>query len=340
MRQRQTFFSFLAVLAIVGMFFSTPVEATQRVIEDALQEGGERLVDLQNADGGWFFTVGDTDCGSGPGVSCPNTMGVTGLALIDAYRMTKDPDFKVAAFKTGDALVAKFLAGPPCDGDPFTGTDRGFTVDHKFLVELATLGGPKAKTYRSTGIAWFKCVMLDFPNAADRADNRIDGRIAQNLSNLGEWDAALDIEAALAVGQKAYALAETLRVIARQGDWDVTDPDCPGCENLGKGLLLQVTKSLPSNNVVKAAIAGWTSDLLAGQLTNGSWNEDTQTTSYVLLGLDMVTKTSAVKKAISKGLLYLFSQGIGNGGYFIGTGQTDEITEVDSEVLQALYANR
>jgi hypothetical protein len=341
--QSRTLLSLLAIAVGITLSFSAPAAEAGKnnLTTTALQAGGERLEDLQNPDGGWFFDATDTDCGAGAGVSCPNTFGVTALGLLDAYAATKDPDFLAAAIATGDALVAKQAAAPSCDGNPATGADRPFTVDVTFLMRLAkSVDKAAGKVYANTAKAWFACVMEDFPDAADRADNRIDGRIGQGLTNLGEWDAGLDIEAAQSVGQKKYALAEALQVIARQPDWDVADPDCTGCELLGKGLLLEVTQAFDDDPTVQAAISAWTQDLLAAQESNGSWSDDTQTTAYVLLGLDTMRKTDGVKQAIKKGLLYLHSQGIGNGGYAVGTGSDTEITEVDSEVLQALWANR
>lgn len=341
--RRITVLSTVLALALTLVLFGTSPSVhaggAPDPIKTALQQGGDRLDALQNPDGGWFWYVGDIDCGAGPGVSCPNTIGITAMGVLQAYLVTKDLDHLVAAADAGDLLVAKHNAAPACDSLPGTSADRPFTVDVTFLMELSKVAKPSGKTYKTAATAWFQCVMKDFPSAADRANNRIDGRIGQGYSNLGEWDAALDIEAALAVGQKKYAEAEALQVIARQADWDVADPDCPGCDILGKGLLMHVLKSI-GNTTVKAAIADWTADLVFSQDPAGSWAGDTQTTAYALMGLSAVKKTSAVKNAINKGLLYLFGEAIGNGGFFVGTGSTDENTEVDSEVLQALYIFR
>jgi hypothetical protein len=265
---------------------------------------------------------------------------ITALGLVHAYRVTKDPDHLVAVVDAANALVAKQGAAPACDGDPGTGADRPFTVHVTFLMEASkTVKGSLSKTYRDAAKAWFKCVEQDFPDAADRADNRVDGRIGQGLTNLGEWDACLDVEAALAVGRKAYATAEALQIIARQPDWDVADPDCAGCELLGKGLCSEVMRKLGQGTA--GAVSSWRADLLAAQdPADGSWSQDTQTTAYVLMGLDAQPKTTAIRNAINDGVLFLLSQAIGNGGYTVCDGCTDEITEIDSEVLQALYAIR
>src|SRR5688500_819504 len=169
------------VLALVGVSpeaFALPPDP----IKDALNLGGTHLKNQQNGDGGWFFEVGDADCGLGAGVSCPNTFGVTAMGLLDAFRVTKNLQVKAAAVETGDALVAKRNAAPVCDGNPGIGADRPFTADVRFLAELTLTTG--RAVYKNAAKSWFACVTSDFPVAADRANNRINGRIAQGLNNL------------------------------------------------------------------------------------------------------------------------------------------------------------
>jgi hypothetical protein len=181
---------------------ATPADAEPAAqIKAALQAAGDRLVDLQNPDGGWFWYTTDLDCGAGAGVSCPNTFGVTALGFIDSYAKTKDIDHKNAARATGDALVTKRTAGPACDGLSATSDDRPFSVDTDFLVRLTQITGDRR--YRANAVAWFACITGDFPTGAARADNRINNRIGQGYNNLGAWDAALDNRAALAVGRAA-----------------------------------------------------------------------------------------------------------------------------------------
>ena len=337
----------IALLLSIVLALATPVAAgSPDPVRAAINAGADRLVSLQNGDGGWFFTVGDTNCGLGPFVSCPNTFGVTALGLTDSYQVTHDIDHLAAAARTADALIAKHGAAPACDGNPATSADRPFTVDASFLTDISHLGkvgrivGPAAKkNYRDVAKAWFACVMADFPSAAARADNRIDGRIAQGLSNLGAWDASLDVRAAMDVGEKAYALAEALQIVAREGDWDVTDPDCLGCEILSKGLFLAATHELQGNPVIRNARNAWKTDLLESQLSNGSWGDDTQTTAYVTMGLAATSQGNATKSAVSAAVAFLLSQQQSNGGFFVGVGSTDEVTEVDGEALQALAAS-
>ena len=335
-----TLLSTIALLALPAL----PVAAHHpNPVRAAIDAGADRLVDLQNADGGWFFTVGDADCGLGAGVSCPNTFGITALGLADAYPVTHDGDQINAAIRAANALIAKHGAAPACDGNPATSADRPFTVDATFLTDISHIGrvgkivGSAAKkNYRKVARDWFECVMADFPSAAARANNRIDGRIAQGLDNLGAWDASLDVRAALDVDEKSYALAEALQIIARAPDWDVADPQCVGCETLSKGLFLAATEELRHNTAIKNARNLWKAQLLAAQLPDGSWNGDTQITAYVVMGLVESHIDKNTRKALNAGVAFLMSQQLPNGGFDTGFG--DEVTEVDAEAVQALVA--
>jgi hypothetical protein len=340
----------LVLLAVAALSFlaAPPAEAVDP-IKNALAAGGNRLKNLQNGDGGWFFDVGDTDCGSNVwpgGVSCKNTYGVTAMGLLEAFRVTKNAQLKAAALETGDALVDAHATSPGCDGVPGTGGDRPFTTDVTFLAEL-TKTTTKA-VYKNAAKAWFACVTLDFPSAADRADNRIDGRHAQGLTNLGAWDAANDIRAAVALGQRPYAVAEMKRVIQRRTFWDVDDPDCSGCEILSKGWLLGAGATLKTDGTIKTWLNAWRDDLLDAQEADGSWNDgDTQTTAYVVIGLAAnptgpnAAATAAITDAIADGVAFLIARQVaqGNGGFeVVDGGGFPENTEVDSEALQALKA--
>lgn len=337
--------STLLYALVVSLFVATPVTSAVAdppdPIRAAIDAGADRLVDIQNPDGGWEWIVGLSLCGG----SCPNLFGVTALGLVDAYRVTHDSDQLAAAALAADALIAKHAAGPVCDSNPSTGADRPYTVDTSFLTDISHLGkvgsivGPTAKkNYRKVAKAWFACVMADFPSAAARADNRINGRISQGLNNLGAWDASLDIRAAMNVGQRAYALAEALQVIARASDWDVADPDCPGCENLSKGLFLAATHELQGDPTVRSARNAWKGQLLAVQLPNGSWGDDTQLTAYVVMGLAETSQGQPTRTAIKAAVGYLLSQQNPLGGFNAGTTDPTEYGEVDGEVLQALTA--
>jgi len=325
----------LAVLTVTVLsFLAAPFVEAADPIKASLISGGTRLANLQNPDGGWFFIVGDTDCGAGPGASCRNTFGVTGLGLIDAFKITKKAVMKTKALETGDALVARYQS-EGC-------TPLPITVDLSFLVSLSSIAGNAS--YRNQGAATWTCITQAFPSGAARADDRINRRITQGLNNLGAWDAAFDVNAALDVlGQKNYALAELAQVFARQVDWDVNDPNCQDCETLSKANLLNAMFRVKGATLtIKNKVTEYLNDLLAEQLPDGSWNGDTQITSYAVIALDLyraqgsLAMRASIKAAIDAGAANLLNQQLGNGGYDDGFG--NEVTEVDSEVLQALAA--
>ncbi len=330
----------LAVLLVFGIVPTVSAQNNHGEVRDALQTGGDRLVDLQNADGGWFFTVGDATCGLGAAVSCPNTFGVTALGLAASYHVTHDPDHLAAVLNTADALVEKQTAAPACDGNPATSADRPFTVDVSFLLnKIGGIPGQEKKTYRTVARAWFACVIADFPSGADRADNRINNRIAQGYTNLGAWDASLDVRAGIAVGEREYALAEAQQIVARQAEWDVDDLDCPGCELLSKGLFLDATENLQNDAAIRNAREEFIQDLLDAQnSSDGSWRGDTQVTAYVVMGLMSVPQNKPTQSAVDRAVAFLLSMQNTNGGFNVGLGDATEVTEVDSEVLQALSA--
>jgi hypothetical protein len=334
-------------IAVVLLVATIAAASPGDPVRSAIDGAADRLVALQNADGGWFWYVDDPDCGLGPGVSCPNLFGVISLGLVEAYRVTHEVADLLAAIEAADALVARHDDAPPCDGNPGTSADRPFTVDSSFLVDVSLVGkvgkiaGQAAKKhYRKVARDWFACVKADFPSAADRADNRIDGRAAQGYSNLGAWDASLDVRAALDVGESDYAVAEALQVITRAPDWDVDDPDCPGCEILSKGLFLAATDELKGHHTIRDTRKLWRDQLLALQLPDGSWGGDTQTTAYVVMGLATMDQRHATRTAISKAVALLLSLRLPSGGFAVAVGDTAENNEVTSEVVQALRAAR
>ena len=96
------------------------------------------------------------------------------------------------------------------------------TSDVVFLQNLGQVTGNQ--TYKTAANAFFNCVVGLFPGGGiARANNRIDRR------QLGAWDAAFDILAALKTGtptNNTFALAELTQVLTREADWS----GCLGCD--------------------------------------------------------------------------------------------------------------
>lgn len=312
-------------------------------VRQALATGGARLKALQNPDGGWYFYVGDTQCGFGPGVSCPNTLGVTGLGLLAAAGESDNHALVKAAVKTGTALVAMFAAQP---------TSLPKSQHIEFLVALAH--ATDKRVYAMTAAAWFQNVVTQYPHAADRVDALLATRDAQGIRTLGAWDAAALIRAAVAVGKRKYAIAAAQRVVdpAVVPLWQDTNPShrfdqcanpagCGPADNplafdytlLAEGSLLWALDDLPD---FAGTIRAYRSYLIGQQDPAGSWDVgDFQITAYVTLGLDAVGGRDT-RSAIRAATDFLLANQLPSGGWNGSAGV--ENTEVDAEVLQALAA--
>jgi hypothetical protein len=323
---------FLAATVVLSLV-AAPVAQAADPIKAAVVAGATRLDCLQNTDGGWDFDVAPGP-GCAPGGSSANTFGVTALGMLDAFRLTKSATFKAAAVETGNALKTRQLAAAACAGP----ADRPVTADVLFLAELSANAG---LSYRTAAKAWFACITQDF-TGKNRANERLDRRIGQENDNLGGWDVAFDVRAALAIGgapMRAYALAELAQVFARQADWDKTEPAADTFwDVISKAHLLLAMKPVATATpLIKSKINEFTIDLIAAQFPDGSWGDGTtQTTAYAVLGLDGYRSNSLVNAAVNAGVAFLRSQQLLNGGFDSGDG--DENSEVNSEVIQALKA--
>ena len=283
-----------------------------------------------------------------PGVSCTNTLGVTGLGLLAAYVRTDDPSALAGAVAAGDALVTQYgLAAaqtPPL---------MPFSQDVEFLVGLAGLTGNA--TYATTAQAWFQIAIDRFPNAADRIDAFVTNRDGQGLRTLAAWDAASYIRAAKSVGAADYALAAATRIRDREADWKDTDPShrFDQCANpsgcgpaddplafdytiLGEGSLLWAIHDLPGFDVQIGEYRGF---LLAQQDPAGSWDVgDSQITSYVVLGLAAVGG-AGTDAAMQSAAAFFIANELPSGGwpsYVTPPSTGGEFAEVDGEIVRAM----
>ena len=332
-----TIVSVVAVLAF--SLLAIPVAEATDPIKTAVALGAARLESLQNADGGWFFNVGDTGCDVGPGLSCSNTFGVTAEGLLDANKLTPNALLLAAAKDSGNNLKSR---GAICGFDGSGGDTPMRTADVMFLMDLSQATGDV--TYKNAATAFFRCVVSEFPGVSGgttRANNRIERR------QLGAWDAAFDIRGALKTGissDRTFAIAELTRVLERQADWEMP---CAGCdlvtELLGKAhLLLAMVPLANATPFIHGKVAEYVADLVAAQQTDGSFGSNpggegqTQLAAYAILGIKPYASTAALKTVVSNGVAFLLSEQFGNGGFNDGTGA--ENTEVDGEVLQALKA--
>ena len=81
-------------------------------IENAMAWGGDRLVALQNNDGGWDWPLDDGD----PGNASPrNTIGPVGMGLAQAYLEVEKTKYRRALRKAGRLLLRKRNNFSPSD---------------------------------------------------------------------------------------------------------------------------------------------------------------------------------------------------------------------------------
>ncbi|HEX4347483.1 MAG TPA: protease pro-enzyme activation domain-containing protein [Vicinamibacterales bacterium] len=313
-------------------------------VTQAVGAGASELVSIQNADGGWPFVVGSTNCGYGAGVSCPNTVGVTALGLLAGYTRNNSPADLTAATAAGNDLVALFNAA-------MQQTPHGLPHDQdvEFLIALGQLTGNA--TYTNTATSWFNAVVAQYPDAAAWVDDTFALRDAEGIRTVGAWDSASFIRAAVAVGNVTYATAAANRVIAREADWKDTNPahrydQCPSqacgpADNPyafdytlpSEGSLLWAFSDLPGFN---AKISEYRTFLIAQQDPAGSWDVgDSQITAYVVVGLAAV---GGADTAMTSAAAFYIANQLPTGGWpsYVGAALGAENAEVDAEINRAL----
>jgi hypothetical protein len=282
-------------------------------------------------------------------VSCPNTIGVTALALLTAYQRTSNVSYLNAAVSAGNAIVSQFNS-TPTPGLPHT-------QDIEFLSELSQITGNT--TYSTTATAWFQVVKNTYGNAAANVDQWLADRdhvISHGARSLAAWDLASLIRAAKAAGDVTYALGLATRVVQREADWKDTNPlhrfdqcaDPDGCgpaDNkrafdytlIGEGSLLWAFHDLPG---FEPQINEYRALLLSQQDPKGSWGGgNLQRTAYIALGLAAVGGAQA-QAAIRSAMAFYLSQQLSQGGWpsLVTPTFTDvEVTEIDSEIVRGMF---
>ena len=327
-------------IGLSGMAFAVD----EPTVSQTIASGGARQQALQNADGGWYFNVADTQCGLGPGVSCGNIIGVTALSLLSAYERNGDPAALAAAVAAGNRLIAEFNSAPALPP---------YSQDLEFLAALSeTTTDPQ---YAALAATWFQNIPAAFPNAADRVDWSFARRDGQRIRSLAVWDLASLIRTAKAVGQADYALAAAMRIRDREAEWKDVDPahrwdqcelaaGCGPADNpqafdytlIGMGSLLWAIHDLPGFD---AQITEYRAHLLAQQDADGSWDAgNLQITSYVVMGLGAVGGAgtdAAIQSAVA---CFIANQLPSNGFEFLVTDGVagSEYTTVNAEVVRAV----
>ncbi len=306
--------------------------------------GGNRLVSLQNDDGGWDWPLDD---GDSTNASPVNTIGPIAIGLAQAYRAGGMVDAAQAAAlqSAGSLLLAKTNNFSPSDGylaaeldSIFGGTTYTDHVRTYFYDALA------AGTYDRNGAG----TLYDTAGYVDLVRT---ARANQGIANLAAWDLGMGLYAAQQAGADTSAWIAGVEAEVNELDGSAYY-DVIGLAGAVIGLASVGDNFDPTAGEHQAAMGlGDLADILAGyQISGGgfTWNsayltagnETVQETAYALLALNAVEGAIAganYGSVISGAGNYLLSVQLLTGGWenYTGNGENNEIT---GEALWALSA--
>ena len=331
-------------LLLTGMiaFLPNNVHAdTPTQYNTAIVNSANRLVALQSpTDYGWDWIVTSETADSGS-ASPSNIYGVTCLGLIDAYELTGNAAYLTAAENAANFMVAN---NTPSTGGFWYGHDGygfAYSSDYIFLMSLSTVSGISSyKTYALASWAWQKANIDRYAdgNQSILWSHYADEWIGTGMYGAGAWGTSDWGLAALAMGDTVWAQDMAAVIDANMtniaGNTNTND-----YADMGKGLTLEFLATL--NSVTYASdIASLKTALEGSQFSDGSWGYgsppgDAQTTAYVVMGLwaagdFKIAETGADWLVANQG-----TNGALTGGWWE---YPDEISEVDSEGLQATFA--
>lgn len=312
-------------LAIMVLLVSAPTVLADP--PNVLTDGVRRAADLQLARQGTYAN-GDLGSGTytcaweweiGSGSAYRSTQAPSVLGLLEAYEATGKVKYLTSGGKGAICAANQMMARYDAD------TLRPFPQDPMFLAELSELTHnrgylDRARTYQARTRA-------AYPTGAALADHYIDVR-----SSLAAWDLSAQILGAVAVGQDDYAKDIALQLIARRADWEGVPYGGYDYSLLSHGWLVAALDGM-SGNVIKAYRKEIAASVLSAQDTDGSWDGGSfQTTAYVLMGLQTLSRSHGVRHAIKGGANFLLSTETAEGGW----SYPPEYGEDNGEVISAL----
>jgi hypothetical protein len=302
----------------------------------SVQAGADRVVALQNPDGGWPWPL--------TGGTALTVGGPIGCGLLSAYRVTGDADHLNSALAYGNLVNTKT-------------SDWARTFTLMFLVNLSETSRipaylNKAKgfftdltngTYVNAGISYNTASWINWTQTRRGADS----------INLRPWDLAGYPYAALRAGSPSQltafdqAVKDGINTLDSSKDYLLLGlaAGISGVCWMGEEFDPTSGAFSSASNVTDLA------DILAGyQNPNGSWywdidlpaptsaDEDLQLTAYATLALLASNTNGRYKEEIGLACDYLMRLQLPNGGWPDYPGGTGEITEVDGEIVWALGA--
>ncbi|MBN2136549.1 MAG: hypothetical protein JW720_01960 [Sedimentisphaerales bacterium] len=315
----------MVVLLAVLTMFGVSVRA------ETFQAGGDRLVVLQQNDGGWDWPLYDGD----PANASPtNTVSPIAMGLAQAYYRTGDGAMLTGLQNAGTLLLGKTNNFSPSDGylaveldSIFGGTAYTDHVTTNFYDALA------AGTYNRNGAG----TLYD---TAGYVNLIRTSRASSGIGNLATWDIGIGLYAADLAGADTTAW-----VAGTKAEIDELDGDAYyDVIGLAGGILglASVGESFDPTAGEHAAASSLSDlgDILTGyQLSSGgfTWNsnyvvdddgnETVQETAYAILALDELNRAGYLGNIYGAGY-YLQTVQLGTGGWenYTGSGENNEIT--------------
>jgi len=298
---------------------------------------GQRLVELQNNDGGWDQT-NDNDPNN---ASDPQIFASPAIGLIQAYLHTGEPNMLVGLEKAKAYLLSKTDNFTVTDGvvaveldDVFGGTDCADHIRSNFYDKL------KDGTYYDafTGTTY---------NTVDYIKSIRDSRQEQGIPNFAAWELGVGLYSAYLVGAHTSKWVEALKAEIDELD-GYYGYDVRGLAGAVLGLAATGEDYDPQTGEHEAASnLRDLADILASyQLVTGgfTWHwifqilhldESTLDTAYSIMALSKVDRNAYLTQ-INDASNYLRNVQLPSGGWENFPGLTDEDAEVTGEAIRAI----
>lgn len=299
-----------------GVGSSKPSVPDYSAEKTAITNGANRIVQLQDSNGGWDWDVTNA---SGPtGTDYLNIEGVTADGLLAAYKVTGDKTYLDDAIKAGDYLVSGY-GNNGANAGMFGQTGKvninAFNV--KFLYNLGKITGNTAYTDEATAL--MDIVMNYSPTQLGLDDLAYRG----NDKGLAAWDLFNYVPDAKSASNSAWATS--LASLANDPSISLSFSDpcyIVGLSALsmgGNAKALQTLKSL--------------------QRSDGTWtdpNGTVQDTAYAVMALIKAGDMTDAYKGVKAGMDKQAKSGVNSGGWVDQSTSPQETAESDSEVVQAI----
>ena len=299
----------------------------------SLQAGGDRLVMMQNPDGGWGWEL------TGP--SALNTVGPIAMGLAQAYTSTMDADHLVGLSLAGSYLLTKTNNFSPSDGYLAAILDQIFAVTtYSNHVNTHFYGPLAAGTYDRSGLG----VLFTTQSYIQRIRDLRSGTQA----NMAAWDIGMGLVGAASAGAATTDWIAGVEAEINELDGD-NYYDVIGLAGALYGLAFVNEEFDPTAGEHEAASSlADLADILASyqiELGGFSWNsgwvipddgdEAIQETGYAILALNEVNRVLYLEN-IAGAANYLRSVQLGTGGWrnynYEGTTSVEN-NEVTAEAL-------